>query len=66
MESLTIKKQDFADLMKSLEDIKLKMESLELVNNKEFMESLEKSDEEVKNRDFADWDELQNSTNKAV
>tara|TARA_Y100000310_G_C20446314_1_gene698578 strand:+ start:578 stop:778 length:201 start_codon:yes stop_codon:yes gene_type:complete len=66
MESLTIKKQDFADLMNAIEDIQLKMESIELMQDKEFMDSLKKSDEEVKNRDFADWNELQNIANKAI
>ena len=66
MESLSIKKQDFVDFMKSLEELRLKIESFELMHNKEFMDSLKKSEEEVKNRDFADWDELQNSTNETI
>jgi len=34
------------------------MESLELMENEEFLESYKKSKEEIKNRDFVDWDEL--------
>lgn len=66
MESLIIKKRDFADLMNAFEDLQLKLESIELENDKEFMESLKKSEEEIKNRDFADWNELQNIANKTV
>lgn len=36
----------------------LKKESLELMKDKKLMESLKRSKEQIKNRDFADWDEL--------
>ena len=34
------------------------MDSIELSNNKEFMGSLKKSEEQVKNKEFANWNEL--------
>jgi len=58
METVTIDKRAFIELMKLKEELDLIMESIELSNNKEFMESLEKSEEQIKNREFANWDEL--------
>ena len=63
METITIEKQAFTDLVRLVNEIEDRIESIELMNDKEFMESLKKSEEQIKNRDFADWDELQNSTN---
>lgn len=51
MDTISIKKQEFKELMNSLEDLQVKMESIELSNDKDFMDSLKKSEEEVKNRD---------------
>jgi len=34
------------------------MESLELMENEEFMESYTKAKEEIKNSEFVDWNEL--------
>ena len=63
MENVTIDKTAFAELMKLKEEFDLIMESIELSNNKEFMDSLKRSEEQIKNRDFANWDGLQNSSN---
>ena len=57
-ETLTIDKKAFAKLIDEFEDLQLKLESLELMSNPDFMESLRKSEEQIKNRDFANWDEL--------
>ena len=58
METITIDKKAFAELMKLKEEFDLIMESIELSNNKEFMESLRKSEEQIKNREFANWNDL--------
>lgn len=62
METITIDKKAFIELMKIKEEFDLIMESIELSSDKEFMESLERSEEQIKNRNFADWDDLQNSS----
>ncbi len=58
MEQITINKSAITDLARLMNEIQDRIESLELMSNPEFMESLKKSDEEVKNRDFANWNEL--------
>lgn len=58
METITIDKQAITDLSRLIGEINDRMESLELVSDPEFMESLRKSKEEIKNRDFGNWDEL--------
>ena len=58
METVTIDKKALADLIKVKEDFDSIIESLELMNNKEFMNSYKKSKEQVKKRDFVDWNEL--------
>ena len=63
METTNISKETLDALMKLKEEFDLVMESIELSNNPEVMESLRKSKEQIKNRDFADWSELQNSSN---
>lgn len=58
METITIERKAFVELMKLKEEFDLIMESIELSNDKEFMDSYKRSKEQIKNRDFADWDEL--------
>ena len=48
----------FKDLVRIREEFDSVMESIELIADKEFMESYRKAKQEIKNRDFADWDEL--------
>ena len=58
MESVTIDKKALADLIRLKDEFDSIVESLELMSDKEFMESLSKSEEQIKNREFANWDEL--------
>jgi|TARA_Y100000034_G_scaffold61555_1_gene74716 hypothetical protein len=58
METITIDKQIIFDLSNLIEEIQLKLESLELMNNPKVMKSLNRSKEQIKNREFANWDEL--------
>ena len=59
MEStICIRKDAIIDLIKLKDRFDTIIESLELMADKEFMESYNKSKEQIKKRDFADWDEL--------
>lgn len=58
METININKSAIIDLVKLTHEINNRVESLELMGDKEFVESLRKSKEEIKNRKFADWNEL--------
>ena len=53
-----INKQAIVDLVKIREDFDAIVESLELMSDKEFMKSYNKSKEQVKKREFEDWDVL--------
>ena len=58
METVTINRQVIEDLNDLIEEIQLRLESIELMSDPKFMKSLKKSEEQVKNREFADWNEL--------
>ncbi len=58
METIPINKQAIADLLVVQNQFNTIIESLELMGNREFMESLQKSKSQVANREFADFDEL--------
>ncbi len=58
METITINKQAIKDLVKVKEEFDCIVESIALMSNKEFMESYHKSKEQIKKREFADWDAL--------
>jgi len=56
--TITINQSTMIDLMRLSQEMQDKIESLQLMNDKEFMDSLKKSDEQVKKREFADWNAL--------
>lgn len=56
--TITIDKKAFISLMNLKEEFDLIMESIELSNDEEFMKSYKRSKEQIKNREFANWDEL--------
>ena len=58
METITINKSAITDLVKLKEEFDLIVESIELMSNPELMESLKKSEEQIKNREFVNWNEL--------
>ena len=58
MEEVCINKSEIEDLARLTNEINDRVESLELMSNKRFMASLKKSDEQVKKREFVDWDAL--------
>lgn len=57
-ETITVDKKILFDLSDMLEEMQIRLESLTLMNDKEFMDSLKKSKEQIKNREFVDWNEL--------
>jgi len=58
METITLDKNALADLIRVKEELDLIVESLELMNDKEFMKSYKRSKEQIKNKEFANWDEM--------
>jgi len=57
-ETIAVNKQAIFDLIKVKDEFDSIIESLELMADKGFMESYNKSREQIKKRDFADWDAL--------
>ena len=53
-----INKQAVVNLVKMKEEFDSIIESIELMSNKEFMKSYNKAKEQVKNKEFEDWDAL--------
>ena len=58
MEQVLINKQAVTDLLKVKEEFDGIVESIELMSDKEFMESYKKSKEQIKNREFENLDAL--------
>jgi len=58
METVSINKQAIIDLMRVKDEFDTIVESIELMGNKKFMESYKKAKEQVKKREFVDWDVL--------
>ena len=58
METITIKKQAIADLVKVKDEFNVIVESIELMSNEEFMKSYKKAKEQIKKREFDDWNAL--------
>ncbi len=57
-ETLTINKSAIADLVRLKEELDFVVESIELMSNKEFMDSYKKAKEQIKKREFCDWNAL--------
>lgn len=57
-QTVEINKQAILDLLKIKEDFDMIIESLELMSNKKFMDSYKKAKEQIKKREFVDWNEL--------
>jgi len=58
METVLLNKQAIVDLVKVKEEFDVIVESMELMSDKEFMESYKKSKKQIKKREFADWNAL--------
>lgn len=58
MDEVCITKSAIEDLARLTNEINDRVESLELMSDKKFMKSFKKAKEQIKKRDFADWDAL--------
>ena len=58
MEEVCIDKSAIADLVRLKEEFDSIIESLELIGDKEFMISYKKAKEQIKKREFSNWDGL--------
>ena len=58
METVTIERKNIVELIELATELEDRLESLELMSNPEVMESHRKAKEQIKNRDFANWDDL--------
>lgn len=58
LESVTINKQAIVDLVRVKEEFDAIVESIELMGDREFMDSYKKSKNQITNREFVDWDAL--------
>ena len=47
-----------ADLIRIRDEFDSVIDSLEFMNDNEFVDSLKRSDKEIEKREFADWDAL--------
>jgi hypothetical protein len=56
--TVPIRKDAINDLLRVKEEFDAIVESIELMSDKKFMASMKRSDEQVKKRQFADWNEL--------
>ncbi len=58
METVTINKQAIVDLVKVKGEFDAIVESIELMGDKEFMDSYKRAKEQIKKREFDDWNAL--------
>ena len=56
--TVEVNRDAIMDLIKVKEQFDTIVESIELMMNKEFMDSYKKSKQQIKNRDFDDWNAL--------
>ena len=56
--TITVNREAIRDLVRVKDEFDSIVESLELMSDPEFMASYKKSREQVKNKDFVDWDAL--------
>lgn len=58
MKEVCINKSAIADLLRIKDEFDSVVESIELMGDKQFMASYKKAKEQVKKREFADWNAL--------
>ena len=57
-EAILINREAVEDLVKVKEEFDAIVESIELMSDKEFMDSYKKAKEQIKKREFVDWNAL--------
>jgi len=63
METVNIPRKDVIELANLAAELEDRLESLELMSDPEVVEGHKRAKEQIKNRDFADWNDLQNHSN---
>lgn len=58
MEQVTVDRKVIVDMARLLDEVQLNLESLELMSDPDFMAGHERVKEQIKNRDFGDWDDI--------
>lgn len=58
METITIERKALVELAKLAEEINDRIESLEFMSNPEVMEGHKRAKEQIKKREFANWNDL--------
>ena len=56
--TISIKKEAIVDLLRVKNEFDTIVESMELMSDKKFMDSYNKSKDQIKKRDFVDWNDL--------
>ena len=57
-QTINVSKEAILDLVRVKEEFDAIVESLELMSDKKFMDSYKESKEQIKKREFADWNAL--------
>ena len=57
-DTIIIRKNAIADLLRIRDEFDSVVESLELMGDTEFIKSFKRAKEQIKKRDFADWNAL--------
>ena len=57
-QTISVNKEAIIDLVRVKDEFDSIVESLELMADKDFMDSYKKSKEQIKKEEFADWNEL--------
>ena len=57
-ETVKVNKQAILDLVRVKDEFDTIVESIELMGDKEFMDSYKKAKEQIKKREFVGWNEL--------
>jgi len=58
METVVVNKQVVEDLIKVKDEFDSIVESIELMSNPQFMKSYNRAKDQIKKRDFDEWDKL--------
>jgi len=58
METVNINKSAIVDMARLIDELQSRVESLELMSDKEFMASHKRAKGQIKKREFVDWNAL--------
>lgn len=58
MEQIIVDRKTIIDMAMLLEEVQDRLESLELMSDPEVIAGHERAREQIKNRDFGDWDDI--------